>query len=345
MLDGAGEHVGDRLDAAVRVPRETGEVVRRPVVAEVVEEQERVGLGGVAEAEGAAQVDAGALDRRSGAAQSFDGANRHVGLLGKPKAVGPRPGKRPRATACSRRRRVHLAPDGACYPWPQKQVGGAMSAKRTGHRLAVVLVAVASLAPLASAQEINVLALGAGAHADRRAAELRRLARGTPARRRRLERICVSERAHRRQRLRLRAPRPRHDLGVRVRHREHRRRPARRQGRDGGGLRNVEGHGVHVGAQGEPGRPPGRPAVPGSGQGRGVVGAAHASQQPRRREVVRADGVPRLRLAAAAARGAATCRAPSTPTTATFTCASRAPRWPVATSRRKVSSPARSRGA
>ena len=41
---GAGEHVGDRLDAAVRMPREAGEVVVRVVVAEVVEQQERIEL-------------------------------------------------------------------------------------------------------------------------------------------------------------------------------------------------------------------------------------------------------------------------------------------------------------
>jgi hypothetical protein len=41
VLDRAGEHVGDRLDAAMRMPREPGEVVVRIVVAEVVEQQER----------------------------------------------------------------------------------------------------------------------------------------------------------------------------------------------------------------------------------------------------------------------------------------------------------------
>ena len=51
VLDGARQHVGDGLDAAMRMPREAGEVVVGPVVAEVVEQQERIELGRVAEAE------------------------------------------------------------------------------------------------------------------------------------------------------------------------------------------------------------------------------------------------------------------------------------------------------
>ena len=66
VLDVAGEHVGDRLDAAVRMPRETRRGSRRVVVAEVVEQQERIELAGVAEAEGALQLDAGALERGVG---------------------------------------------------------------------------------------------------------------------------------------------------------------------------------------------------------------------------------------------------------------------------------------
>src|SRR6202035_6017072 len=39
-------------------------IIVRPVVAEIVEQQERIGGAGSAEAERAAQLDAGALDRR-----------------------------------------------------------------------------------------------------------------------------------------------------------------------------------------------------------------------------------------------------------------------------------------
>ena len=58
------ENIRNRLDAAVRVPRKAGEVIGRPVVAEIVEQQKRIGLGGFAEAECAAQLDAGAFDGR-----------------------------------------------------------------------------------------------------------------------------------------------------------------------------------------------------------------------------------------------------------------------------------------
>jgi len=54
MFHCAGEDVGDGLDAAVRMPRKAGQVVLRNVVTEVVEQQERVEFGCVAEAERAA---------------------------------------------------------------------------------------------------------------------------------------------------------------------------------------------------------------------------------------------------------------------------------------------------
>ena len=68
-----GEYVGDRLDAAVRVPREPGQVVSGTLVAEVVEQQERIELSGVPEAERATQVDAGAFHRGHRLCNSFTG--------------------------------------------------------------------------------------------------------------------------------------------------------------------------------------------------------------------------------------------------------------------------------
>ena len=44
VLDGAGQHVGDRLDAAMRMPRKAREIIGRDVVAEIVEQQERIEL-------------------------------------------------------------------------------------------------------------------------------------------------------------------------------------------------------------------------------------------------------------------------------------------------------------
>ena len=61
MLHGSGQHVGDGLNAAVRMPRKTGKIVLWNVVAKVVEQQERIELFGVAETECAAQMDAGAF--------------------------------------------------------------------------------------------------------------------------------------------------------------------------------------------------------------------------------------------------------------------------------------------
>ena len=69
MIDIAGQHVGDGLDAAMRMPREAGEIFGRPVVAEIVQQQERIEFGGVAEAERAAQMHARALDRGLGLKQ------------------------------------------------------------------------------------------------------------------------------------------------------------------------------------------------------------------------------------------------------------------------------------
>src|SRR5690606_20886131 len=77
MLNGAGQHIGDRLDPPVRVPGKAAQVVLGPVVAEIVEEQEGIKLLRVGEAEGAVQLDAGALHRRKGGAGVKDGADRH----------------------------------------------------------------------------------------------------------------------------------------------------------------------------------------------------------------------------------------------------------------------------
>ena len=77
MIDGAGQHVGDGLDAAMRMPGKALEVVVGYVVAEVVEEQERIDVVGLTEAEGAAQMHAGALHRGRGGDVALDGSDRH----------------------------------------------------------------------------------------------------------------------------------------------------------------------------------------------------------------------------------------------------------------------------
>src|SRR5262249_28889921 len=77
VLDRAREHIGDGLNAAMRMPGETGEIILRPVVAEVVQQQERIGLFCVAEAESTTQLHTGAFNCRLGLDDAFDGTNGH----------------------------------------------------------------------------------------------------------------------------------------------------------------------------------------------------------------------------------------------------------------------------
>src|SRR5947209_6631973 len=62
----AGEHICDGLDASVRVPWKSGEVVFRIVVAEIIQKQEWIEILGFAEAECALQLDASAFQRGFG---------------------------------------------------------------------------------------------------------------------------------------------------------------------------------------------------------------------------------------------------------------------------------------
>ena len=56
VFDRTGEDVGDRLDPAMRVPWKALEEILRPLVSEIVEEQKRIELVGIAEAERAASA-------------------------------------------------------------------------------------------------------------------------------------------------------------------------------------------------------------------------------------------------------------------------------------------------
>ena len=62
VLDRTGEYVRNRLDPAVRMPGKSRQVIFRIVIAKVVQEQERIEILGLAEAEGALQLHTGALD-------------------------------------------------------------------------------------------------------------------------------------------------------------------------------------------------------------------------------------------------------------------------------------------
>src|SRR6267143_6470177 len=77
VLHGPGKHVGDRLDAAVRMPRETRQVIFRNIVTKIVEQEEGVKFRGVAEAERAAQVNARTFHRRLRFDEPLHRSNRH----------------------------------------------------------------------------------------------------------------------------------------------------------------------------------------------------------------------------------------------------------------------------
>src|ERR1700687_4823923 len=62
VLDRTGEYVGDRLDPAVRMPGKSRNIIFWILIAEVVQQQERIEILGLAEAEGALQLHASALD-------------------------------------------------------------------------------------------------------------------------------------------------------------------------------------------------------------------------------------------------------------------------------------------
>jgi hypothetical protein len=64
MFDVSREHVGDRLNPPVRVPRKTGAIVFGVLVAEVVEQQKRIELRRITESERAPELDARTLDMR-----------------------------------------------------------------------------------------------------------------------------------------------------------------------------------------------------------------------------------------------------------------------------------------
>jgi hypothetical protein len=62
VFDGAGKHVGDRLNTAVGMPWESRPVVVRVVIAKIIQQQEWIEIFRLAESEGALQLDAGAFN-------------------------------------------------------------------------------------------------------------------------------------------------------------------------------------------------------------------------------------------------------------------------------------------
>jgi hypothetical protein len=72
VFNRACQDIGNGLDAAMRVPGKAGEVILRNIISEIIQQQERVELGSVAETKSSAQTHSGAFQRRLGLNQSFD---------------------------------------------------------------------------------------------------------------------------------------------------------------------------------------------------------------------------------------------------------------------------------
>jgi hypothetical protein len=66
VFDRSCEYKGYRLDATVRVPGESCDIVGRVVVAEIVQQKKRIEILGLAETEGALESDSRAFDGRLG---------------------------------------------------------------------------------------------------------------------------------------------------------------------------------------------------------------------------------------------------------------------------------------
>src|SRR5713226_2917339 len=85
VLDSAVQHVGDRLDAAMRMPWESRDVLGGVLRTEIVQEQERIQPRDLGRAERPAQMNARALDRRAGREDLGDASQPrlwHLGLSG-----------------------------------------------------------------------------------------------------------------------------------------------------------------------------------------------------------------------------------------------------------------------
>jgi hypothetical protein len=80
VLDASRQDVRDGLDPAVGVPWEASQVILWTVIPEVVEEEKRVEVGRVAEAERAAQVNACTFQGRLGPDEPLNRSKGHVGL-------------------------------------------------------------------------------------------------------------------------------------------------------------------------------------------------------------------------------------------------------------------------
>src|SRR5205814_6648479 len=80
VLDRSREHIRDRFDAAVRMPRKAGQVIVWNIVAEIIQKQKRVEIRSITEAKCSAQMHACAFERWLGLDQPLDWPKGHVSL-------------------------------------------------------------------------------------------------------------------------------------------------------------------------------------------------------------------------------------------------------------------------
>ncbi len=103
VLHRSGQDVGNGLDSAVRMPRKASQIILRNIIAEIVEQQERIEVAGVSEAERAAQMHACAFESRFRLNEPFNRSNGHIKpsffqslMSGKPSRTRKRMRSRPR---------------------------------------------------------------------------------------------------------------------------------------------------------------------------------------------------------------------------------------------------------
>ncbi len=80
VLHGSSQDVGNRLDPTMWMPWEAGKIILGNIIAEIIEQQKWIEVGGVAETECAAQMHTSTFTRRLGLDEPLDGSNGHIGL-------------------------------------------------------------------------------------------------------------------------------------------------------------------------------------------------------------------------------------------------------------------------
>src|SRR5207248_2129222 len=76
-----GQDVGDRLNAAMRMPRETGKIIFRDIVAEVIQQEKRIEIVGIPETKCAPQMHARTFESGFRLDQALNRPDRHLVLL------------------------------------------------------------------------------------------------------------------------------------------------------------------------------------------------------------------------------------------------------------------------